>query len=316
MPHARQDRGARQHQVPARRQEMTDRLVCVGPLERRLYYTVRVHQFSRRDVVKGVAAVGAATGLGLAAHGTLFERHALEITHVSLRVRDLAPALDGLRVGFLTDIHLSEIVPAADVARAVRMLNAEQPDLVVLGGDYVSFTDRSFMGPAADLLGGLSAPHGVFAIIGNHDDEKVLPSALRRQHIEPLLDQRTSLSIRGEQLTLAGLKFWTKRPDAVAEVVGTDRRNGPTLLIAHDPRRIVEAASLGVGGVLAGHTHGGQIVLPLIGAFAARKFPVASGLLKRDQTAMFVSRGVGTVIVPCRINCPPEVAVITLRTGA
>ena len=90
----------------------------------------------------------------------------------------------------------------------------------------------------------------------------------------------------------------------------------PLLLLAHDPRRIVEASALAVAGVLAGHTHGGQVVLPLVGAVAAKKFPVAEGRLTRHSTEMFVSRGVGTVIVPLRINCPPEVAVVTLRRPA
>jgi len=167
------------------------------------------------------------------------------------------------------------------------------------------------MGPVAEMLGALDAPHGIFAIIGNHDDRRHMPAALAREGIETLADARTDVEIRGERLHLAGLEFWTKSLDRIAEVVrgaGT-----PLLLLAHDPRRIVEAAALGVAGVLSGHTHGGQIVLPGVGAIAARKFPIAAGRLTRHGSEMFVSRGVGTVVVPLRINCPPEVAVVTLR---
>jgi hypothetical protein len=85
------------------------------------------------------------------------------------------------------------------------------------------------------------------------------------------------------------------------------------ILLAHDPRRLTEAAELDVPAVLAGHTHGGQIVLPGVGAVARRSFPVLSGLGSRDNTWMFVSRGVGTIYVPIRINCPPEVAIVTLK---
>jgi predicted MPP superfamily phosphohydrolase len=85
-----------------------------------------------------------------------------------------------------------------------------------------------------------------------------------------------------------------------------------TILLAHDPRRLTEAAALGVPLVLSGHTHGGQVVLPLVGAIAAQKFPVVAGIGRRDRTTLFVSRGVGTIYVPVRINCPPEVAVLTL----
>ena len=87
-----------------------------------------------------------------------------------------------------------------------------------------------------------------------------------------------------------------------------------TILLAHDPRRLTEAAALGVPLVLSGHTHGGQVVLPVVGAVAAQKFPVVAGIGRRDRTTMFVSRGVGTIYVPVRINCPPEVALLTLQS--
>jgi hypothetical protein len=85
------------------------------------------------------------------------------------------------------------------------------------------------------------------------------------------------------------------------------------LLLAHDPRRITEAAALDVPAVLSGHTHGGQVVIPGVGAVARRRFPILSGLGSRENTSIFVSRGIGTVYVPVRINCPPEVAVVTLK---
>jgi predicted MPP superfamily phosphohydrolase len=86
-----------------------------------------------------------------------------------------------------------------------------------------------------------------------------------------------------------------------------------TILLAHDPRRLIEAAALGVPLVLSGHTHGGQIVLPVVGALAAQKFPIVAGIGRHDRSTIFVSRGVGTIYVPVRINCPPEVAVLTLQ---
>ena len=90
---------------------------------------------------------------------------------------------------------------------------------------------------------------------------------------------------------------------------------GPTtILLAHDPRRLAQAAELDMPLVLSGHTHGGQVLLPGVGAIAAREFPVLAGLAREVNTSMFVSRGVGTVYVPVRINCPPEVAVLTLRS--
>jgi predicted MPP superfamily phosphohydrolase len=266
---------------------------------------------SRRAALKGVlaTAVGAVAGAG--AYGVAYERHRVRLTRTDLPVSGLPPPLDGLRVGFLTDVHHSALVPADDVTHAVRLVLAERPDLIVLGGDYVSFAQRAYMQPVADLLAPLAAPHGVFAILGNHDDEREMPAALARKGFAVLKDQRTTIELRGERLDIAGIRFWTRRPGDIARVL---RRAGHTvLMLAHDPRRLTEAAALNVPAVLSGHTHGGQVVLPGIGAVAKARFPILWGLGQRENTHMFVSRGVGTVYVPVRINCPPEVALVTLR---
>jgi hypothetical protein len=187
----------------------------------------------------------------------------------------------------------------------------QRPDLIVLGGDYVSWQDKDFIELSAEALAPLSAPHGVFAILGNHDDDHRMPAALEKRGVQVLKDARTRLTIRNETLELVGIRFWTKRQVDIADL--TRDAEGTTVLLAHDPRRIIEAAALNVSLVLSGHTHGGQVVLPVMGAVAAQKFPVAAGLTRRDRTTMFVSRGIGTIYVPVRINCPPEVAVLTLQ---
>jgi hypothetical protein len=88
------------------------------------------------------------------------------------------------------------------------------------------------------------------------------------------------------------------------------------VLLAHDPRRLADAATLNIPLVLSGHTHGGQVILPVVGAIAAQKYPIVAGVGRRGRTTMFVSRGLGTVFVPVRLNCPPEVAVLTLTREA
>jgi uncharacterized protein len=266
--------------------------------------------FSRRALLKGLMA-GAAGAAGIGAYGVLYERHALSTTATDARVRGLPPALDGLRVGLLTDVHRGNWVSADDVREAIAQLMRLGPDLIVLGGDYVTWGDRRYVDAAAESLQGLSAPHGVFAVLGNHDDDHDMPAALRRRGIQVLRDARTRLTLRGEGLELAGIRFWTRRANDIAAVVRG--ASAPVILLAHDPRRIVEAAALRIPLVLSGHTHGGQVVLPGLGAVAAQKFPIAAGMMHRDDTTLFVSRGIGTVYVPVRINCPPEVAVVTLR---
>jgi predicted MPP superfamily phosphohydrolase len=269
---------------------------------------------SRRVVLKTLLASSVGVVGGIGAYGYLYGRHAIEVTHTDLAVDGLPPSLAGLRIGLLTDVHRSQLVPEEDVAAAVTALMNERPDLIVLGGDYVTWGDRRFVGPAAEALARLTAPHGVFGILGNHDDDHDMPAALMKNGVQMLKDARTRLTIKHDVLDLIGIRFWTKRASDIATLNrGT---SAFTMLLAHDPRRLAEAAGLGIPLVLSGHTHGGQVVLPLVGAVAARKFPVAAGIARRDRTTMFVSRGIGTIYVPVRINCPPEVAVLTLQPAS
>jgi hypothetical protein len=268
---------------------------------------------TRRDFLRSATAVSVGALAGVGAYGLAYERHRIERIVRDLPVRGLPPALDGLRVGMITDVHHSATVSVDDVTRAVTLLKEAAPDIIVLGGDYVSFFDREYIGPVAELLAPLAAvaPHGAFAVLGNHDDEKEMPAALAARGFTVLKDQRTALTIRNERLDIAGIRFWTRTPGEIASVLkGT---GGTTLLLAHDPRRLAEAAALDVQLVLSGHTHGGQVTVPAVGAIVGRKFPVLSGYATRENTSIFVSRGVGTVYLPVRINCPPDVAVLTLR---
>lgn len=270
---------------------------------------------TRRDFLRSASAISVGALSGVATYGIFYERHHLSRVERDIAVRGLPPALDGLRIGMITDVHHSASVSAADVTHAVSVLQQAAPDIAVLGGDYVSFFDRGYISPVAELLAPLAqAKHGAFAVLGNHDDEREMPAALTSRGFTVLKDQRTALTINGERLDLAGIRFWTRTPGDIAAVLkGT---GGTTILLAHDPRRLAEAAALDVQLVLSGHTHGGQVIVPAIGAIAGRKFPVLAGYATRDNTSIFVSRGVGTVYVPVRINCPPDVAVLTLRTAA
>ena len=256
-------------------------------------------------------AAGIGVGTGAAAHGFLYERFDLELTRLPFPVAGLPEALRGLRVGFLTDIHRSATVSHEMVTAAVNMLMAERPDLIVLGGDYISFADRHYMQAAADALAPLTAPFGVLAILGNHDDDREMPAALVAKGFTVLRDARTRLTVRGEPMDFIGIRYWTHK---ITDLIHLTRGALPhAILLAHTPKRLIEAQQLAVPAVISGHTHGGQIVLPGLGPIAAREFPVIAGLARKEGTTIFVSRGVGTVYVPIRINCPPEVVVLTLE---
>ena len=277
------------------------------------------HRFGRRDVLKGLAALGVGTATGAAAHGYLYERHHIDVTRKDLRVAGLPDALSGLRIGFMTDLHRSATVSHELIQQAASLLMAERPDLIVLGGDYVTWGgdyaatgDRHFVEPAADAVSGLSAPHGVFGVLGNHDDDRDMPAAMAAEGVEILKDARTRLTIRGEPLDLLGIRYWTTRARDIAALA---RGAAPaSILLAHNPSRLKEAA----GALVAPHA---ERPYPRRADRASRRsapsrrrnFPIIAGEGARGNTVAFVSRGIGTVYVPIRLNCPPEVAVLTLK---
>src|SRR5262245_56403128 len=123
---------------------------------------------TRRAVLKTFVAAGVGATAGTGAYGFLYGRHDLEVTRASVPVQNLPPALAGLRVGLITDVHRSHWVAHEDVVAAAALLMRERPDVIVLGGDYVTWGDRAFVTPAAEALSALSAPYGIFAILGNH----------------------------------------------------------------------------------------------------------------------------------------------------
>jgi predicted MPP superfamily phosphohydrolase len=240
---------------------------------------------TRRDLLKALLATGVGTATGAASFGYAFERHRIGVTHASIEVSGLPEALAGLRIGLVTDTHLSATVPVSDVARAVDLVMAERPDLIVLGGDYITWRDRRYIGPAAEVLGPLSAPNGVYAVLGNHDDDREMPAALEGRGFEVLKDARTRVTIRGEALDFVGIKYWTRRTADIGRLL--HGATAPVFLFAHNPKRLAEAAALDIPLVLSGHTHGGQVVLPVLGAVAAAgEFPVVAGVGREGERSI------------------------------
>jgi predicted MPP superfamily phosphohydrolase len=236
-------------------------------------------------------------------------RHELMVTREDVAVAGLPPALAGLRVGVMTDLHRSQLVSHEDVARAVGMLMSEHPDLIVLGGDYVTWGDRRYVVPSAEALASLWAPHGVHAILGNHDDDHDMPLALAKNGVHVLKDARTRLTINHETIDLVGIRF--------DEAPGR-HRGAPARRRADD--RAARARSAAVDRsrradiplVLSGHTHGGRWCSRSSAPLPRAEISVVAGIGRREQTTMFEPRG-GTIYLPVRINCPPEVAVLTLQ---
>ena len=244
-----------------------------------------------------------------------------EITQMDIHMRRLASVYDGLRIVHLTDIHHSVYTPLEDVQRVVDLANQLQPDVVALTGDYVTFSP-SYIWPVARVLGRLRARLGVFAVLGNHDfsvDPGEMTKALEAQQILVLRNSHFALHVAEARLWILGVDdLWWNADDLQAGIRHIPARD-PKILLCHNPAGIRMAVEHKIDLVLAGHTHGGQVRLPVVGKLYARSKlgkRFVEGWNQLDGTQIYVSRGIGEVVLPLRVGCPPEIACLRLRSGS
>ncbi len=245
-------------------------------------------------------------------------RFKLSIERVHLTLPNLPPALDGLVIAHLSDFHHSAVVPRSYLDEVVACCNALQPDLIVLTGDFVA-ADPRYADPCAEALAALTAPRGRFAVLGNHDhkvDARRVTEALRGVGITVLLNE-------GEELYPG---FWVVGLDDAArkhaDLPGTMARlqNAPgdvVLLLVHEPDLADEVQHYPVTLQLSGHSHGGQIRLPLLTYFTLPRLGRRywRGLRRVGSLWLYTTRGVGmSDLLPLRLNCPPELTLLTLHT--
>lgn len=264
-------------------------------------------------------AAGLAGASGAAAYAGLFEPFDYEVTERDVFLRGLPEAFEGFRVAQVTDVHHSRLVPLAEVRRVVELANAARPDLVVMTGDYTT-ARRNYIEPCAEALGELRAPEGVWAVLGNHDhynDGELTARALERRGVRVLSNANTTLRRGADALQLAGVDDWSwGKADWGRTLRGVDTAR-PTLLLSHEPAVFDFPEARGLSLTLSGHTHGGQICLPLVGAPArfVEGFRYLRGLYERDGAQLYVSRGTGMIGLPVRLGARPEVALLRLRRG-
>ncbi len=276
--------------------------------------------FGRRRFLKGAAALGAAgaTGaIGLVPAEAEARGHAPETERVTFAVPGLDPAHDGLRVAQLSDLHMGPRAIPEVVRSAIEQANAFEPDLVVLTGDFLSHR-KNDLGSVRDLLGGLRGP--VLAVLGNHDvwvDPDGAAAALREHGYEVLENAWTTLTLRGVGFPVVGVgDHLTRRDDVATAIRGLPSRGPAPLVLAHGPRTAEKLGLLRRPALcLSGHTHGGQISLPIVTPLllASMHEPYIRGRYQVGDVHLYVNRGIGTSGLNVRVNSPPEVTLATLR---
>ena len=275
--------------------------------------------------------MAAAGTLALAADATLLEAPRPQLVRVEVPLARLPASLDGLAIAQLSDFHYDDTFTLIPIRRAVEIVSGLQPHLIALTGDFVTVPVTNLFDhdarhaasaaePCARLLSRLQAPLGMFAILGNHDTGSDVPrivDALQTSGIVVLQNRSVPLEWQGSRLWLAGLNDVLEgKPDIHATLRGIPGEE-PVVLLAHEPDFADHAARFPVDLQLSGHSHGGQIRFPLIGApylpELARKYPW--GLRRIGPLTLYTNVGLGTIRIPARLNCPPEVTLFTLRSG-
>jgi hypothetical protein len=242
----------------------------------------------------------------------------LALERVTLAITGLPPALEGLTIAQLSDLHWSKDVREGHIAKAVDVALEAQPDLIVLTGDYVTHSAYSIADCARELAR-LSAPHGVYAILGNHDywtDARVVRAGLETVGLPVLLNANVRIPVGDAHLWLAGVDdVWERRADLERALAGIPS-GATTILLAHEPDYADQVTGRGVALQLSGHSHGGQVRLPLFGSpvlpMWGRKYPY--GLRRVADMWLYTNRGVGLIQPALRLNCRPEVTLIQLAS--
>lgn len=298
-------------------------------------------KLTRRKLLYAISLLGL-IALLLLAYAYFIEPDRLVVNQTELKVKNLDPAFDGVRIVAISDIHGgSNAITEAKLRQIVDLANSQNPDLIVLLGDYVSQTGKKDINGVRPLkmspetigagLKGFRAKFGTFAVLGNHDEwfnDSLVASALEANGIDVLQNEIVNLSINGKVLKILGLndhtqiRTWQDYALQAKSVIDNSGSPGDVVVLQHSPdvlpvitgdRLISKDFRL----MLAGHTHGGQVWLPIIGtpvvpSSYGQKY--SYGHIRENNVDMFVTTGVGTSILPFRFMMPPEIAVITLRS--
>lgn len=270
---------------------------------------------NRRKFLK--ASLAFLGSMGLIGAGGLIDAHAIEPYSIEISTFDLnphapeAPTTPPVRCAFLSDFHRSAATPAKIIAAAVNRCRAQNPDVILLGGDFIS-DEVSLAAECAEILGGLSAPGGVYFVLGNHDywhGGKQVRHALLKAGFEDLTNRNTKISGR---LSLCGIDdHWAGSPDVESAFRGTGKR--VRLSCSHNPLIFPSVREMKTT-LLCGHTHGGQINIPFVQNPYLRSWKTyIRGWFHEGNSAMYVNRGIGMLTLPFRLGARPEITIVNVH---
>jgi hypothetical protein len=278
-------------------------------------------QYWRFKVIFRAVVLG---GLSLALWAFVIEPNRLVVHQVALPLPEWPTDRGPLRLAVISDLHVgSPYITLDKVQRLVEMINAEQPDVVLMAGDYViqDVIGGHVIAPEvfAEKLKGLRAPGGVIAVLGNHDwwyNGQRVKSALEHVGIRVLENEAIAIEHHGHSIWFAGLAdYWTRKPN-IEQALSHVPLDAPVIVLTHNPDVFPQMPAR-VNLTIAGHTHGGQVNFPIIGrpivpsTFGQR---YAIGHVQEGGRHLFVTPGIGTSNLPVRFRVPPEISLVTIST--
>jgi predicted MPP superfamily phosphohydrolase len=280
---------------------------------------------TRRQFLRWAAAAGT---VALAGDGILLEPNRPRIVRQDFFLPRWPERLDGFTIALLSDFHYDPYFSVHPLHAAIPMVNDLRPDLIALAGDFVSApligdgAKAAFEAePCARLLRQMTAPHGLWAVLGNHDDQtnpKHITSVLQAENIQVLANQSHAIERDGARIWLAGVNDVLSGTADLSKTLGRVPAGEAVVLLAHEPDFADKASRFLIDLQLSGHSHGGQVRVPLLPPLYLPRLgkKYVWGTYHVGPLTLYTSAGLGTIGIPVRLNCPPEITLLTLRPSA
>jgi hypothetical protein len=281
----------------------------------------RPFQKERREALRIMVGAAAASPLVAVGFGTFIERTNFEVTERAIRIPDLPKALEGLRALQLSDIHLGDYLSVKTLEKIIASSNELKPHVIFITGDLIS-VPRDPLDDCLRQLARLKSDYGSFGCLGNHERyahaESYTTSQGERLGIHFLRAEARLLNIGGARLNIAGIDYqpFEQRPNYLKSTPSLAAPGAVNLLLSHNPDVFPAAVARGYDVMLAGHTHGGQVTVEILGPVlnpARILTPYVSGLYRIGRASCYVNRGIGTLGIPTRLGARPEIALLKLE---
>ncbi len=282
----------------------------------------RIVPFIRRIAPLAIAAIGA-TGLGTLAYAAGVEPNWIEVCREEIEMPRLSPEFDGYRVVQISDLHAGDWLPDSRLAQIIELVNREEPELVAITGDFVTQVYRHAPADIVPFMREIHAKDGVAAVLGNHDywgkpGHTLIRRIIRESGMIDLNNKVHTVKRDGALFHIAGVDSAREHADRLDSILNKLPAKGAAMLLAHEPDFADKSAATGRFDLqISGHSHGGQIVAPLIGPLRlppmGRKY--YAGRYQVCGMMLYTNRGLGMVGLPFRFGARPEITVFTLRSG-